>query len=111
MIKKKSHKENPNLFIEGIVLGVLHLTPGCVNATTWAVGLEGQAKLFITTREHVVLDVDDLNALRDVLHNYCHVVRILVGRTIAIIFEKEMDENATAVKLLPWSTEEEKKGD
>ena len=74
MVKKKSHKENPNLFIEGIVLGHLRLTPGCVNATTWAVASEGQEKLFIVPREHVTLDVDDLNALHDVLHNYCHVV-------------------------------------
>lgn len=111
MVKKKSHKENPNLFIEGIVLGVLRLTPGCVNATTWAVGSEGQAKLFITTREHVTMDLDSLNALHELLHNYCHIVRILVGRTITIVFDREMDGNATAVKLQPWSTEEKKEGD
>ena len=111
MIKKKSHKENPNLFIEGIVLGLLCLTPECVNATTWAVGSEGQEKLFIVTRENVILDVDDLNTLYDVLNYYCHIVRILVGRTITIVFEREMDGNATAVKLRPWSNEEEMKGD
>ena len=111
MIKKKSHKENPNLFIEGIVLGLLRLTPECVNATTWAVGSEGQEKLFIVTRENVILDVDDLNTLYDVLNYYCHIVRILVGRTITIVFEREMDGNATAVKLRPWSNEEEMKGD
>lgn len=111
MVKKKSHKENPNLFIEGIVLGHLRLTPRCVNATTWAVASDGQEKLFIVPREDITMDVDNLSALHEVLHNYCHIVRILVGRTITIVFEREMDENATAVKLRPWSTEEEAKGD
>lgn len=111
MIKKKRHKENPNLFIEGIVLGHLHLTPGCVNATMWSEASEGKEKLFIVPREGETFDVEDMNALHDILHNYCHIVSILVGRTITIIFEREMDENATAVKLRPWSTEEEMKGD
>ena len=110
MIKKKSHKENPNLFIEGIVLGVLRLTPGSVNATTWAVASEGIEKLFIVPRENVTLDVDSLNDLYELLHNYCHIVRILVGRTITIVFEREMDGNATAVKLRPWSKEEKEEG-
>lgn len=111
MIKKKSHKENPNLFIEGIVLGRLRLPPRCVNATTWSVAPDGQEKLFIVPREDVTMDVDDLNDLYDVLNNYCHIVRILVGRTITIIFEREMDGDTTAVKLRPWSNEEETKSD
>ena len=111
MVKKKSHKEKPNLFIEGIVLGVLRLTPGSVYQTTWAVGPEGQTNLFIVPCEHVTMDLDSLNALYELLHNYCHIVRILVGRTITIVFDREMDGNATAVKLRPWSNEEKKEGD
>lgn len=111
MVKKKSHKESPNLFIEGIVLGLLRLTPGSVNATTWSVAATEQIKLFITPREHVAMDLDDLNTLHGVLNNYCQVVRILVGRTITIVFDREGSENALAVKLQPWSTEERKEGD
>ena len=110
MVKKNSHKENPNLFIEGIVLGHLRLTPGCVNATTWAIASTGHVKFFVVTREDVTLDVDDLNVLHDVLHNYCHIVRILVGRTLTIIFDREGDGNSTAVKLQPWSNAEKEEG-
>lgn len=111
MVKKKSHKENPNLFIEGIVLGHLHLTPWSVTTTTWMAGSEGQVKLFIVPLEHVTTDVDNLRTLHEVLHNYCHIVRILVGRTITIVFEGEGDGNSTAVKLRPWGSEEGTKGD